>query len=79
MEDVKDTMKNIENIQNIQIILASASPRRRELLGQIGLHPQILPSTVEEKITSTKPEEVVKELSWQKKSVRGLRRWRLGF
>lgn len=63
LEDMKDTMKKIENIQ---IILASASPRRRELLGQIGLHPQILPSTVEENITSTKPEEVVKELSWQK-------------
>ena len=53
-------------MKEIQIILASASPRRRELLGQIGMHPRILPSTVEEKITSTEPEEVVKELSFQK-------------
>ncbi len=48
------------------IILASASPRRKELLHQIGLEPEIIPSHVEEVITSTHPEEVVKELSAQK-------------
>ena len=45
-----------------RIILASASPRRRELLHQIGLEPEIIPSTVEETITSTKPDLVVMEL-----------------
>ena len=49
-----------------EIVLASASPRRRELLGQIGIVPEIIPSTLEEKITTDRPEEVVKELSLQK-------------
>ena len=51
---------------NNEIILASASPRRRELLHQVGLKPRILPSRLEEIITCTEPEEVVKELSRQK-------------
>lgn len=51
---------------NSEIILASASPRRRELLHQVGIEPRILPSRLEEVITCTEPEEVVKELSWQK-------------
>lgn len=49
-----------------QIILASASPRRKELLGQLGLDFEIRPSEGEEIITKTKPEEVVKELAYQK-------------
>lgn len=49
-----------------KIILASASPRRRELLHQVGLQPEIIPSHIEEIITSTIPEQVVKELSAQK-------------
>lgn len=48
------------------IILASASPRRRELLGQVGIIPEVLPSHVEEVVTSTKPDHVVMELSAQK-------------
>lgn len=50
----------------IRLVLASASPRRRELLAQIGLMPEIIPSTIEEKITVSEPEEVVLELSRQK-------------
>lgn len=50
----------------MKIYLASASPRRKELLKQIGLSFKTLPSTVEEKITKTKPDEVVEELSYQK-------------
>ena len=50
----------------MKIILASASPRRRELLEQIGIEFEIKISKVEEVVTSTKPEEVVKELSGQK-------------
>ncbi len=49
-----------------QIILASASPRRKELLEQIGLEFEICPAKGEEVITKTVPEEVVMELSKQK-------------
>ena len=49
-----------------QIVLASQSPRRRELLEQLGLEFTIQPSTVEEKVTSEDPVEVVRELSRQK-------------
>ena len=49
-----------------QIILASASPRRKELLEQIGLEFEIVPAKGEEVITKTAPEEVVMELSSQK-------------
>lgn len=49
-----------------QIILASASPRRKELLEQIGLEFEICPAKGEEVITKEKPEEVVVELAAQK-------------
>ena len=50
----------------MKIILASASPRRRELLTQIGLTFEIKVSDVEEQVTTTVPAEVVQELSRQK-------------
>lgn len=53
-------------MKNIKLILASGSPRRRELLHQIGLDSEIIPSTVEEIITSTEPDQVVMSLSEQK-------------
>ena len=49
-----------------QIILASASPRRKELLEQIGLTFEICPAKGEEVISKTIPEEAVMELSGQK-------------
>lgn len=49
-----------------RIILASASPRRRELLEQIGLQFEVLPGRGEERITKERPNEVVEELSVQK-------------
>lgn len=49
-----------------RIILASASPRRRELLSQIGLDFTVLPSCADEDITGFLPEEMVKELSARK-------------
>lgn len=49
-----------------RIILASGSPRRRELLEQIGLEFEVIPSGAEEVITKTLPSEVVEELSMQK-------------
>ena len=50
----------------MKLYLASASPRRKELLKQVGLSFKTMPSTVEEKTTRTEPEEVVEELSYQK-------------
>lgn len=49
-----------------KIILASGSPRRKELLAQIGIPFQVIKSNAEEKITKTVPEEIVKDLSLQK-------------
>lgn len=53
-------------MQNKQIILASASPRRKELLELMGLTFQIIPSEKEEKITGATPAEIVENLSFQK-------------
>ncbi len=50
----------------MRVILASASPRRRELLTQIGIAFEVQVSDVEERITATVPCEVVQELSRQK-------------
>lgn len=49
-----------------QLILASGSPRRKELLERIGITPVIRPSEVEEMVTSKIPWEVVLMLSAQK-------------
>ena len=49
-----------------KIILASASPRRKELLEQAGITFCVIPATGEEKITGTIPSEVVENLSEQK-------------
>ncbi len=49
-----------------KIVLASASPRRKELLEQVGIEFEICPSQGEERITQTKPSDVVLELSRQK-------------
>ncbi|MDX2480243.1 MAG: Maf family protein [Desulfuromusa sp.] len=52
---------------NQQIILASASPRRRELLQQIGLEFLVVPSNAEEKeLPDETPEEHVVRLSLAK-------------
>ena len=51
-----------------KLILASASPRRKLLLEQIGLDFVIIPSTVEEKIDETDPEKLVAELALLKAS-----------
>lgn len=49
-----------------RIILASKSPRRKELLTQLGLSFDILVSNEPETITKENPCEIVEELSWQK-------------
>ena len=50
----------------MKYILASASPRRKELLEQAGFRFQVIPSSVEEKITKDAPSEIVMELASQK-------------
>ena len=49
-----------------KLILASASPRRREIMEQVGLRFDIMISDTEERYTSTEPQEIVKELALQK-------------
>ncbi len=49
-----------------RLVLASGSPRRRELMAQIGLTPEILVSEVDESTSLTTPSAVVKELSMRK-------------
>ncbi|MGN0386712.1 MAG: Maf family protein [Lachnospiraceae bacterium] len=46
-----------------KIILASASPRRKELLAQIGMDFAVCVSACEEVVTKSAPQEVVCELS----------------
>ncbi|NLL79294.1 MAG: septum formation protein Maf [Clostridiales bacterium] len=50
----------------MRIILASGSPRRNELLKQIGLNFSVVPSTKEEVRSTDVPEKLVEELSYQK-------------
>ena len=50
----------------IKYILASASPRRKELLAHLGISYEVCPSRCEEVITQTVPAKVVEELSCQK-------------
>ena len=49
-----------------QLILASGSPRRKEILEQVGMTFKVIPSQVEETITKEIPAEIVMELSRQK-------------
>ena len=47
----------------MRIVLASASPRRRELLAQIGLEFDVLVSEADENTTESEPGLLVEELS----------------
>ncbi len=49
-----------------KIILASQSPRRRELLTQAGIDFEVMTSQVEEKITKEEPDDIAEDLSSQK-------------
>ncbi|MGN0135915.1 Maf family nucleotide pyrophosphatase [Anaerotignum sp.] len=50
----------------MKLILASASPRRKELLAKIGLPFAVIPAKGEESITKQSPGDIVMELSRQK-------------
>lgn len=49
-----------------KLVLASGSPRRRELLALLGYEFQVIVSEIDENITKTEPAAVVEELSRQK-------------
>ena len=51
------------------IVLASASPRRAELLRQIGLEFRVLPSQINEPDIKNHPIEAVKHIAYQKAEV----------
>lgn len=65
---LQNQRKEQENMQENKqtVILASGSPRRKELLGMIFDEFRVILSDCEELVTSTRPEEVTKELSRQK-------------
>ncbi len=49
-----------------EFVLASASPRRKELLSQIGIKFRICTSQKEEEILRNQPEDIVKDLAYTK-------------
>lgn len=51
---------------NKEIILASASPRRKELLNQIGLSFRVMVSSAAEKTLSKEPSRMVQDISYAK-------------
>lgn len=53
-------------IEMIKYVLASASPRRSELLGQMGIQFEISPAKGCEVVTKKIPSEIVEELSFAK-------------
>lgn len=62
----KDNQETGTRRIGMKVILASASPRRRELLAQIGIDFEIKVSNIEEKVTASQPGMVVEELACQK-------------
>lgn len=62
----KESGSGIQNKTIGKLILASASPRRKELLTQAGLEFECIPSTIEEIITKKNPKAVVRELAYTK-------------
>ena len=49
-----------------RVVLASASPRRRELLSQVGIVFEAIPSSEEERCTETEPARLVEILATRK-------------
>lgn len=53
-------------MSDYKIVLASQSPRRKEILGKLGIDFEVIVSELEEKTSETEPSEMVKDLSRQK-------------
>jgi len=57
----------ITNLEHLDVILASASPRRFELLNTTGMKFKVIPSHIDEsKIVHKDPVQMVKEIAYQK-------------
>lgn len=54
------------NKNPVKLILASGSPRRRELMEQAGLPCQIIPSSDPETTVKTSPQDIVMDLAYKK-------------
>lgn len=52
-----------------RLVLASASPRRRELLGQLGVPFEVVPSDIDESLTADTPRALVEALALAKAAV----------
>lgn len=57
-------LKNV--LKQYQIVLASQSPRRKELLGKLNVTYEVLPAKGEEKLCGDTPEKVVMHLASRK-------------
>jgi septum formation protein len=55
-----------EDFGSVELILASGSPRRQELLANLGLSFRVLPSNIDESTSLTDPLEIVSWLSLSK-------------
>lgn len=66
LKNIRTTSKIGENMNNL--ILASESPRRRNILSDIGASFDVIPSNVDENIDmiSKKPEDIAKILAYRK-------------
>ena len=53
----------MKNIEDYRMILASASPRRRELLSQIGIEHEVIPSNKDEILPKMHPAKAAEALS----------------
>ncbi len=53
-------------MSSFRVVLASGSPRRKEILEQVGVEFEVWPSSVEEVISSNVPQDVCVELCKQK-------------
>lgn len=64
----EEARKETGSLSQTKLILASNSPRRRELLAQIGLEFEVFSKDVEEETVLSQPQELVIELSRRKAS-----------
>ena len=56
----------MHDMRNVRYVLASKSPRRKELLHQAGIEFEIIPSDADESTDKTEPSDIVLELSRNK-------------
>ena len=55
-------MKKIKEIDEMRVVLASGSPRRRELMEMLGVACEVQASGAEEVVSSSRSEEHTSEL-----------------